>query len=212
METKGKYIKLNTSEIEENKKKFFERVSLYRDYGYDQVKSRKSIIQKAGPIKGKILEIGTGKGSLTALLAKKAENIITVDISKEEQKFAALNAAAEGVLDRIRFNVCDAAKLPYSENKFDLVISSNAFHHFEYPFAVLKEMIRVCGGKLVVADFNKEGFGIVRKIHRDEGREHEEKRGNFDIVGVYLKEHGFSVKRFEEHCHLVYVAKKKGRR
>lgn len=98
METQGKDLKLDTAEIEENKKKFLERVSLYKSYGYDQVKCREFIIQKASPIKGDILEIGTGKGYLTALLAKKAENIITVDISKEEQHLATLNAAAEGVL------------------------------------------------------------------------------------------------------------------
>lgn len=208
METQGKILKLDTAEIEENKKKFLERVSLYRSYGYDQVKSREFFVQKASPIKGDILEIGTGKGYLTTLLAKKAENIITVDISKEEQHLAALNAAAEGILDRIIFNICDAAKLPYSDNRFDLVISANAFHHFENSFAVLQEMIRVCKKKLVITDFNKEGFEIIRKIHRDEGREHEEQHGDFGIVGVYLKEHGFSVKRFEEYCQVVYVAKK----
>lgn len=212
METKGKYIKLKSAEIEENKRRALERVSLFRSHGYDRVKSQEFIVRKANPVKGNILEIGTGKGYLTTLLAKKAENIITVDISKEEQKFAALNAAAEGVLDRIRFNVCDAAKLPYADNSYDLIISANAFHHFEYPFAVLQEMIRVCKKKLVITDFSKEGFEIVRRIHRDEGREHEEKHGNFDIVGVYLKEYGFSVKKFEEYCQLVYVAKKKGGR
>ncbi|MEE8637438.1 MAG: class I SAM-dependent methyltransferase [Candidatus Margulisiibacteriota bacterium] len=206
-------MKLNTAEIEENKKRFLERVSLYKSYGYDQIKCREFIIQKAGPIKGDVLEIGTGKGYLTTLLAKKAENTITVDISKEERRLAILNAAAERVLDKIKFNVCDAAKLPYADNCFDLVISANAFHHFENPFAVLQEMIRVCKNKLVITDFNKEGFEIIRKIHRDEGREHEEQQGDFGILGVYLKEHNFSVKRFEEYCQIVYVSvkNKKGR-
>lgn len=212
METQGKDLKLDNAEIEENKKRFLERLSLYRSYGYDQISSREFIVQKVGPIKGEILEVGTGKGYLTALLAKNAENIITLDISEKEQKFAALNAAAEGVLDRIRFNVCDAARLPYSDRSFDLVISANAFHHFEHPFAVLQEMIRVCKKKFVIADFNKEGFEIVRKIHWDEGQEHEEQHGDFGIVGVYLKEHNFTVKRFEDYCQVVYVAQRQGRR
>jgi ubiquinone/menaquinone biosynthesis C-methylase UbiE len=212
MEMQEKGLKLDTAEIEENRKKVLERFSLYKDYGYDRIKNLDFIAQKAGAIKGRILEIGTGKGHLTSLLAKKAEKVITVDISEEEQKFAALNAAAEGILDRIKFEVCDAAKLPYSDNSFDLIISGNAFHHFEYPFAVLQEMIRVCNKKLVIADFSREGFEIVRKIHRDEGREHEEQHGDFGIVGVYLKEYGFSVKRFDEYCQMVYVAlKRQGR-
>lgn len=209
MEIQGKNLILDPVEIRENRKKVLGRFSLYRNYGYDQIKSREFILQKAGPIKGSILEIGTGKGYLTALLAKKAENVITVDISEEEQKIAALNAAAEGVLDRIKFNVCDAVKLPYADNSFDLVISVNAFHHFEYPFAVLQEMIRVCKKKLVIADFNREGFEIIRKIHLDEGREHEEYHGDFSIVGAYLKEHGFSVRKFEGLCQVVYVAERR---
>lgn len=155
------------------------------------------------------MEIGTGKGRLTVLLAKKFGKVITVDISGDEQKFAALNAAAEGVLDRIIFNCCDAANLLYPDAHFDLVISANAFHHFESPFAVLQEMIRVCKDRLVIADFNEEGFKIIRQIHRDEGREHEEHSGDFNIVGLYLKEHGFSVKRFEKYCQTVYAAKRK---
>ena len=212
MEIQRKVLKLDNAEIEENEKRSLERISLYRSCGLDRTRSQEFIVKKAGSLKGGILEIGTGKGYLTVLLAKKTENMISVDISEAEQRFAALNAAAAEVLNKIEFNLCDARKLPYSDNNFDLVISANAFHHFEYPFAVLKEMIRVCRNKLVIADFNKGGFEIVRKIHQDEGREHEEQHGDFGIVGVYLKEHGFSVNRFEDYCQIVYVAKKSKRR
>jgi ubiquinone/menaquinone biosynthesis C-methylase UbiE len=213
MEIQGKDLKLGAAEIEENKKILLERIVLYKSRGYDQVKSREFIIRKTGPIKGDVLEIGTGKGYLTALLAKKVEKLMTIDISQEGQKFAALNAAAEGTLDRICFKTCDAAKLPYSDNTYDLIVSVNAFHHFEFPFEVLQEMIRVCKNKLVIADFNKGGFGIVEEMHRRESREHEDRHNDFDIVGVYLKEHGFSVNRFEDYCQIVYVAgKNKGRR
>ena len=211
MGTQGKNLKMDTAEIEANKKELLERIKLYKSYGFDQLKSREFVVRKSRPIKGGILEIGTGKGYLTTLLAKEAQDIITVDISDEDQKFAALNIAAEGSLDKVKFTICDARKLPYPDKEFDLVISANAFHHFEHPFAVLKEMIRVCGKKLVIADFSREGFNIIRKVHRNEGHEHEEQHGDFGIVGVYLKENGFSVKRFEAHCQIVYAAvKKKG--
>ena len=210
LETKGRDLKLSEGEIEENRKRFLQRISVYRSYGYDQIKSREFIIEKAKPIKGKVLEIATGKGYLTMLLAKETNEIVTVDINEEEQKFAALNAAAEGILDKIKFCVCNAEKLPYPPNSFDLVISVNAFHHFEYPFAILKEMIRACKNKLVIADFSHSGFEIVSEVHKAEGGEHKRLHGDFSIVGAYLKEYDFSVERFEDYHQVVYIAKKKG--
>ncbi len=210
MKMLGKDFKVDPIEVEENKKNLLERIALNKSYGYDRVKTRGFIMQKAGVIKGKVLEIGTGKGYLTSALTKKAKTVVSVDISKEGQKFAVLNVADEGNLDNVEFVVCDAAKLSYPDNFFDLVVSAQAFHHFESPFAVLKEMIRVCANKLIIADFNEDGFKIVRKIHQSEGHEHEEKDGDFNIVGLYLKEHGFTVKKFDKYCQIVYVGQKTG--
>lgn len=213
METLGEDLKLDRREIEENKKRQIERFSLYKSYGYDQIQSRKFIIQKARPIKERILEIGGGKGYLTVLLAKEVNEIVTVDIDPKEQKFAALNAASENVLHKIKFIVRDAAKLQFSDKSFDIVISANAFHHFEYPFAVLREMIRVCKSKLVIADFNDESLKIIGEIHKSEGRVHKEGPGDFKIVGTFLKESGFSdVKSYNDFGEIVYVALKKERR
>jgi len=195
-------------QIEANHEKMLERKRLYKQYGYDQDASRKFIIEKCLPLEKPVLEIGTGKGGMTVLLAKNAGKVLTVDISAGEQEFARLNAAAEGVLDKIEFVVRDAADLPYPDKSFGTVVSVNAFHHFEQPFAVLAEMIRACAAKLVIADFNREGFEIIRQIHRDEGREHEEQCGDFSIVGEYLKEHNFVVNRYEDHCQQVYVAQR----
>lgn len=201
--------KLSAAEVAKNRKRFLARISLYRRHGYDRVTSNEFIVRQAGSLKGSILEIGTGKGHLTTLLARQARGLVTVDISAKDQRLAALNLASAGLLDKVTFVTGDAANLPYANGSFDLVISANAFHHFEYPFAVLQEMMRLCRRKLVIADFNREGFAIVRRIHRAEGREHEEKSGDFDIVGAYLKEYGFSVRRSEDHCQAVYVARPK---
>src|SRR3989339_700736 len=119
MEIKGKDLKLDPAEIEENKKKAEERFSLFKSYGYDRHKSQAFLIKKVGPIKGPVLEIGTGKGYMAAQLAKKAPSLLTVDISKEEQRLAVLNIAAESGLEQVGFLVCDAAKLPYPDKKFD---------------------------------------------------------------------------------------------
>ncbi|MFH1387493.1 MAG: methyltransferase domain-containing protein [bacterium] len=200
---------IDKKQIESNREEMLERKQLYKQYGYDQDASRDFILERCLPLTKPVLEIGTGKGHMTVLLAKNTGKVLTIDNSVAEQEFARLNAAAEGVLEKIGFVVRDAAQLPYPDQSFGTVVSVNAFHHFENPFAVLAEMIRVCSGKLVIADFNREGFEVVRQIHRDEGREHEERCGDFSIVGEYLKEHNFTVNRQEGHCQLVYAAERK---
>jgi len=185
-----------------------ERIRLYKSFGYDQEAARDFIVDKILPVEGKVLEVGTGKGHTAVLLAKKAGYVISVDISAEEQQIAKLNAASEDVSHKTGFVVCDAEKLPYKDRSFDTVVSVNAFHHFKRPFAVLSEMIRVCDKKLAIADFNDEGFRIIRRVHKSEGHEHQEECGDFSIVGAYLKEHGFIVKKHEGCCQLVYVAER----
>ena len=212
METQIKDLKLSAVEIKENMTSSLERASLYRRYGYDRDKSNEYIIRKAGAMNGSVLEIGTGKGNLMVLLAKKTDKVITVDVSKEDQRSAILNAASENVLDKIKFVTCNGEKLPYPDNSFNVVISSNAFHHFEHPFAVISEMMRVCRKKLIIADFNSNGLKKIREIHRSEGRKHEEKCGDLSIIGTYLKEHGFKVKEDENSCQKIYFAKKDRRR
>lgn len=196
---------VDQQQIDSNQKKILERKLIFKRYGYDQDVSRNFILEKCLPIYNPVLEVGTGKGHMAVLLAKYAD-VITIDISKDEQKAAQLNARFFEILHKIHFVACDAGKLPYKDLYFGLVVSVNAFHHFEEPFAVLSEMIRVCKSKLVISDFNQEGFNIVRKVHNEEGGTHEEQCGDFSIVGAYLKEHGFSVKSYDGHHQKIYVA------
>lgn len=199
---------MNRNEVLENNRLREERFKLYKSFGYDYDLSRGFIAEKMLPISGKVLEVGTGKGYSTVVLAKNAEFVISVDVSEKERKIAQLNAAQEGLLHKVHFLSCDGEKLFYKDKSFDVVVSINSFHHFEKPFEVLSEMIRVCKTKLVVADFNKKGFEIIRKIHASEGHHHEEESGNFSIVGQYLKEHGFRVEKYDDCCQVVYVAER----
>lgn len=199
---------MDKKQIEDNRKKILERKQLFKRYGYDQDASREYILKKCRPITGTVLEIGTGKGHMTVLLAKNAGRVITVDNSPTEQGFAKMNAAADGILRVIKFVVRDAKHLLFPDGEYGLVVSVNVFHHLKEPFAVLAEMIRVCGGKIVIADFNKKGFEAVRKVNRDEGREHEEIGGDFSNAGQYLKEHGFKVNKYNDCGQIVYVGKK----
>jgi len=199
---------VTNKEAEDNRTRLLERKQLYKTYGYDQDASRDFILSKCLPVGDTVLEIGTGKGHMTVLLAKNSDQVVSVDKSEEELHYAKLNTEEAGVSGKIKYIICDAEQLYFPDGEFGSVVSVNAFHHFVKPFAVLKEMIRVCGGKLIVADFNNAGFEVIRRVHRDEGREHEEQCGDFSIVGQYMKEHGFSVNKYEGCNQIVYVGER----
>ena len=54
----------------ENHKIYLERINFYKKFGYDVGEERKFILEKAYPLYGDILEVGTGKGYFTVELAK----------------------------------------------------------------------------------------------------------------------------------------------
>ncbi|MDU7252955.1 MULTISPECIES: class I SAM-dependent methyltransferase [Clostridium] len=53
------------------------------------------------------------------------------------------------------FKVGDSENMPYSNNKFDIIICTDSFHHYPNPLNVLSEMYRVLkkDGKLIICDY-----------------------------------------------------------
>ena len=103
----------------------------------------------------KILDIGCGKGFLLYELTQVVPGIAVtgIDIST----YGLENAKSE-IKDRLQF--CNATKLPFANNSFDLVLSLNTFHNL-YNFeldSALKEMERVGKDKkyLVVESYRNE--------------------------------------------------------
>jgi methylase of polypeptide subunit release factors len=76
--------------------------------------------------KGWILDIGTGPGYLPIEIVKRASQIkvFGIDSSKELVRIAQANAKKAGVQKRVRLLKCDANKLEFREDSFQLVISA----------------------------------------------------------------------------------------
>ena len=150
------------------------RNAIHRRFGFDPDASVRFVIEKAQPLRGRVLDVGTGKGRFLMALAREPVRITTVDISAAEQRCARLEAIHAGVADRIEFVLADARALPWRAGTFDAVTSWNVFHHLDDPERVLREMRRVLkpGGKLVLADFSPAGFRVMDEIHAAEGRRH----------------------------------------
>lgn len=189
-----------------------ERTALYKRFGYDIEEERRFILNKALPLDGEILEIGTGKGYLAITLAQAGFSFTTVDISEEEQRFARCNIANHGFSENVRFKIENAEKLSFPDNFFDAVISSNLIHHLENPFKVIDEMRRVLkpAGKIVISEFTEEGFAMMTAVHRNDGRHHAEGTVKLSEIKKYLADKDLLMHEDRSKLQEVVVAYKKG--
>lgn len=182
----------------ENYKKYLERIELYKSFGYDIERERSFIIEKSFPLYGDILEVGTGKGYFTLALAKEDLNFTSVDISTDEQEIAKLNVKYFGCDKQVNFKIENAEHLSFQNEEFDIIFSVNTLHHFNNPFKIIDELIRVMSfeGKIILSDFSKEGFELVEKVHQSEGKSHQSDKFALGGISNYLLEKKL---RIEKH-------------
>lgn len=134
--------------------------------------------------KGKILDIGTGSGSLIIKLAKAyPESQLTgIDYWGDDWEYSKAqsqrNAEIEGVSNQINFLKASAANLPFINDEFDTIVSCLTFHEVKdekNKTIVMKEALRVLkpGGDFVFLDLfmdekifgNEKDFFITLKEH-----------------------------------------------
>ena len=126
---------------------------------------------------GKLLDIGTGSGSLIINCAKKLPLLSLTGIDywgdrwEYSKKQCETNAQIESVADRIRFVKGSASNLPFNDGEFDVLVSCLTFHEVKDEkdkIKVLKEAFRVLkeGGEFVFLDLflDKNIFGEYIKL------------------------------------------------
>lgn len=174
-------------------KRYSERKALYSSFGYDVDKERRFILEKARPVSGRILEAGTGKGHFALELARAGYKFTTFDISETEQNFARLNLRYFGLEDQVDFRIERGESLSFQDKSFDVIFCVNVLHHLSSPYEVIDELLRVLstGGKLVISDFTREGFGIMDKLHAREGNKHEIGKTTLSDMDGCLQNKGF---------------------
>jgi len=87
------------------------------------------------------LEVGCGRGSISAYFSDNGYNCNLLDISKDAIDVAKLIFKKNKL--KANFVVGDANHLPYKDNSFDVVVSIGLLEHFKYPEMAIKEQIRV---------------------------------------------------------------------
>ena len=91
----------------------------------------------------KVLEIGTGSGYMAALLAARAEHVVTIELRPEIAAIARDNLQRAGV-DNVTVECADGIRGWTQRAPFDVIVLSGAVPHI--PDAILKQL-RV-GGRL----------------------------------------------------------------
>lgn len=190
---------MTENELKENHKRYLERVALYRKFGYDIEQERSFIIEKALPFSGNILEAGTGKGYFTLALARAGLNFFSFDISATEQRYALMNLMYYGLQQKVTFCVADVESIPCDEGFFDVIFAVNMVHHLSSVSAACNELIRILSpsGKIILSDFNTQGFAVIDKIHEHEGRKHELNSGTMTEARKIFTERGFNLKEYK---------------
>jgi ubiquinone/menaquinone biosynthesis C-methylase UbiE len=116
-----------------------------------------------------VLEVAPGPGYLAVEIARLGQFYVTgLDISRSFVEIASDNARQAAV--SIDFRRGDAARLPFEEESFDLVVCQAAFKNFTEPGSALAEMYRVLrrGGTAVIQDMSRDAShgDIAQEVER----------------------------------------------
>jgi ArsR family transcriptional regulator len=115
-----------------------------------------------------IADLGAGEGTLSLLLAQRAERVIAVDNSEKMVEYASDVAQRNGVKN-LDCRVGDLEELPIHDAEVDLALFHQSLHHAMHPQEAINEAHRILkpGGRIVVADLLKHRFEEAREMYAD---------------------------------------------
>jgi len=115
-----------------------------------------------------VADLGAGEGTLSQLLAQRAEKVIAIDLSPKMVDYAQKLAVSNG-LANLEFRIGDIEDPPIADGSIDLAILSQALHHAENPQRAIDSAHRILrpGGRLIVLDLLQHNFSEARELYAD---------------------------------------------
>lgn len=107
-----------------------------------------------------VLEIGCGTGQFSQEIQRRSKSLTVLDIGPNLVKNVSATLGCIGLAG-------DATVLPFPDNSFTVVISSECIEHTPDPEAAIKEMCRVCkpGGYICFTTPNKLWYPLLLLSH-----------------------------------------------
>jgi len=137
------------------------------DWGYDLMEEYFRMISAANfPPNSLILDVATGTGRAASTLTRLGHSVITGDYNLDS-KIESERRITEAYLDKVKYIRLNLEKIPFADSTVDNIVCINTMHELNNPLLCLSEIIRVHSpkGKLLMADFNSEGFDVMDKLH-----------------------------------------------
>lgn len=152
---------------------------------------------------GRILDAGSGNGSLAIKLAKRGYKVYCIDISDRLIAYAFKTILASNHEEKISTAICDVKKICYRDSFFDGVTSVEVLEHLQHPQDAIREFRRVLklGGYCIVSvPANQNLWNIVdywsRHVKRYDAQElkdlFETNGFNIEVIEYW----GFPLSRF----------------
>jgi ubiquinone/menaquinone biosynthesis C-methylase UbiE len=148
------------SELQEAVRRHWNRrASTFDDAGHHGIHSpeqRDAWLARLRPWAGAdpidVLDVGCGTGFLSLLLAALGHRVVGIDIAEEMLARAREKAAGAG--QEVTLRLADAARPPFSDESFDLVVERHLIWTVPEPMAALRRWTRILrpAGRLVLVE------------------------------------------------------------
>ncbi len=151
----------------------------------------------------KILDIGTGPGIFSILMARNGFEVCGIDAS--EDMLAQAGANAGEYEDKICFRQMDAEKLDFADDTFDVILMRNVTWNLENPLECYSEWHRVLrpDGRLIIFDAN----WYLYLFDQIKSREYEQDRENVKEEGLEDFNVGEGFDRMEQIAKVLPLSK-----
>ncbi len=115
-----------------------------------------------------IADLGAGEGTLSLMLAHRAERVIAVDSSEKMVEYGKETASRNGV-GNLEYRLGDLEELPIKDEEADIALLHQSLHHALHPQRAVEEAWRILkpGGRVVILDLLRHGFEEARELYAD---------------------------------------------